>query len=184
MHHLIEIKKHIPSIKVDLPYATTDNISGEILYRVAKAYLVEEVVNALIPIQNELKTHNMSLLVWDAYRPFSVSQILWNSTPKTQHQFVSNPKTGSTHNRGCAVDLTLYDISNERIIDMPSQFDDFSERAFPNYSEASKIALKNRNKLINIMEANNFTVNGYEWWHFDWNNWNSWPILDTPIEEL
>lgn len=184
MSQLVEIIKIIPSIQLDLRYSTTDNITKRVLYPNAKAYIIPDAAASLNNIQQLLVGYGLGLVIWDAYRPLSVSRELWLATPKSQKKFVANPDTGSMHNRGCAIDVTLIDTVSEKQIEMPSGFDDFSERAAPTFIDTDSKRTFYRNLLKSLMEANGFNVNKYEWWHYDWKNWADYPVLDIPIDKL
>lgn len=184
MDSLVLIKEYIPNIQIDLRYGTTDNITGHILYPEARAYLNRDAVIALAKVQAILSKSHLSLKIWDAYRPLEVSKKLWEATPKSEKQYVADPCQGSVHNRGCAVDLTLYDTRTQRDIVMPSGFDDFSERAWPEFKDAPKEQLKERDLLHSLMESHGFVIEPDEWWHFNWHDWEKYSVLDTPIEAL
>jgi D-alanyl-D-alanine dipeptidase len=184
MHSLIQLIDFIPDITLDLRYATTNNITGRVLYPDAKAYVQRDVAEALRAVQTELSKHDLGLAVWDAYRPQAVSHALWEVTPESEKHYVADPTIGSVHNRGCAVDVTLVRLATGQQVSMPSGFDDFSERAWPSYDDAPKDALASRDLLRVVMENHGFIVNPHEWWHFDWHDWQNYPVLDTPIEAL
>ena len=184
MHSLVQIQDIVPNIALDLRYATTHNITGRVLYPLARAYVLREVADGLAKVQDELAASGLGLKVWDAYRPLSVSLALWEVTLEAEKKYVADPSLGSVHNRGCAVDVTLIDLATGQEVSMPSAFDDFSERAWPSYKDAPRHNLDMRDLLIKTMENHGFTVNPHEWWHFDWNDWAKYPVLDTPIEAL
>lgn len=184
MHDLTEIIQTIPSAHLDLRYATTNNITGRALYNTAKAYLVHDACQALLAAADDLASQGFELVIWDAYRPLSVSKVLWSSTPSSQKDYVANPSSGSIHNRGCAVDMTLYDVAAGTYVNMPSNFDDFSERAWPEFTDVDMPQHAHRDLLRQTMEQHGFAVDEYEWWHFDWHEWQKYPVLDIPIEAL
>jgi D-alanyl-D-alanine dipeptidase len=184
MNHLVEVEKHVANVHVDLRYATVDNITGTQLYPLAKAYLIDEVADALSDVQTQLQKENLGVVVWDAYRPLSVSKALWEHTDEDRRAFVADPSDGSIHNRGCAIDLTLRDLKTQLNIEMPSEFDDFDETAFADFAGTSEQAIHNRTTLIRVMAAHSFDVNPLEWWHYNWRNWQAWPVLDIPIEDI
>lgn len=184
MPSLVEIVSIAPTVHLDLRYATTNNIAKRVLYPKAKAYMIPDAAESLQRVQQSLTSHNLSLVVWDAYRPLSVSRALWRATPESQKHYVADPNIGSNHNRGCAADLTLLDMQSGQQVDMPSSFDDFSERASPDFDDTDKQRAGYRDLLKGLMEANGFIVNKHEWWHYDWQQWTDYPILDIPIEEL
>jgi D-alanyl-D-alanine dipeptidase len=181
---LVEIIKRIPSIKLDIRYATTNNFSGIAVYNQARAFARKPVVDALKEIQLELKKKGLGLKIFDAYRPYAVTVKFWNVTSLAKKEFVANPKTGSRHNRGCAVDLTLIDLETGKELEMPTPYDSFSAAASPNYEDVSPLQKQNRNLLINIMENYGFKVIKNEWWHYDFNGWDKFPLMDIPFEKL
>jgi D-alanyl-D-alanine dipeptidase len=184
MSSLVDLQTYIPSIKLDILYASTHNFTGIQLYPVAKAYLETDPAAALANVQKELiKTHK-SLVVWDAYRPHAVTKKMWEVTPEDKKIYVANPAHGSIHNRGCAVDVTIYDLATNKLLEMPSDFDEFEINAYADFQGASVDAINNRDLLIKIMKLNGFRVNPHEWWHFNWNEWKQYPVLDTPIDAL
>lgn len=184
-HELIEIKELDPSLKLDIRYATKNNFLGRAVYKEPKAFLQKKVAEELIKINKELKNKGYALLIFDGYRPWSVTKIFWDETPIEKRNFVADPEKGSMHNRGCAVDLSLIDLKTEKEIQMPCPYDEFSERAYPSYIGGNKEDLKMRDFLISEMEKSNmFKANPYEWWHFDYKNYEKYPILDLPFEEL
>jgi zinc D-Ala-D-Ala dipeptidase len=130
------------------------------------------------------RTDGFGLLIHDAYRPWSVTKKLWDATPPSKREFVANPKQGSRHNRGCAVDLTLYDLSTGDVLVMPSSYDEFSERSYRSFSGGSAVATQNRDRLERYMSAEGFVGISNEWWHFDYRDWANYPILDVPFEAL
>ncbi len=184
MEKLIEITDIIPDVKLDLRYATPNNITGRILYPDARAFLVPDAVMALREVHQELGTIGLGLVIFDAYRPLSVSKALWDATPQSQKQYVANPSEGSRHNRGTTVDQTMFNLKTGELVNMPTDFDDFSKRAWPDFDEPDDEKRKNRDLLISKMHEHGFIVNKVEWWHFDWHEWEKYPVLDIPIEKL
>jgi D-alanyl-D-alanine dipeptidase len=181
---LVELTKLEPTIRLDVRYASTNNFLGRSVYPEARAFLQREAATALVRANRALREKGHGLLVFDAYRPWSVTKLFWDLTPPAQRDFVANPRTGSKHNRGTAVDLTLYDLASLREIEMPSPYDEFSERAHPSYAGGSVQARARREELRAAMEREGFTVEPNEWWHFNWKDWRSYPILDTPFRAL
>ena len=181
MHTLVDIQKVIPTIKLNIRYATTNNFTGKKIYPVAKCFLQEPAALALKKAQEELLEKDLSLKVFDGYRPLSVQKIFWELLP--DERYVANPKKGSRHNRGCAVDVTLVKLDGTAVM-MPTEFDDFTERAHSDFMNLPAEAIANRKLLRDVMEKHGFTVMPTEWWHFDFKGWEEYPILDIPIEKL
>ena len=181
---LEEIIKVIPSVKLDIKYATKENFSGIAVYSQAKAFARKPVVAALAKVQFELLKKGLGLKIFDAYRPYSVTVKFWKITPADKKDFVANPKTGSRHNRGCAVDLTLIDLKTGKELEMPTPYDSFAKEASPTYDDIPILQKQNRNLLISVMESNGFKVIRNEWWHFDFKGWESFPLMDIPFQRL
>ena len=163
---------------LDIRYATENNFTKKILYPVAKAKLRKEAAESLVSIQRELKTRNLGLKIYDGYRPLSIQWKLWEVVPN--EKFVANPKKGSKHNRGAAVDLTIVD-SLGRELEMPTGYDDFTENASHDYMNISETAMQNRALLKEIMTRHGFLSIRSEWWHYDFKGWEQFAILDEPL---
>jgi len=181
---LVELVKLDPSIKLDIRYAGNRNFMGTPLYTQARAFLQRPAAEALVRAHQKLKLKGYGLLIHDGYRPWYVTKMFWDATTPENHGFVANPATGSRHNRGCAVDLTLYDLKTGRPIEMPGTYDEFSQRSFPTYAGGTSRQRWHRELLRSAMEAEGFTVNTSEWWHFDYKDWKSYRIGNTPFEQL
>jgi D-alanyl-D-alanine dipeptidase len=178
---LVDIHKLDPNIIIDLKYATKDNFTGQIVYPVNKCYLREEVAKKLSKVQKKLNKIGLGLKVWDAYRPLSVQYKFWELVPDPR--YVADPKTGSNHNRGAAVDVTLVDSKGKELL-MPTKFDDFSEKASGSYMDLPEEAIKNRELLKKYMTEEGFEAFASEWWHFNDKNIKNYPILDIPLEKV
>lgn len=173
-----------PSIKLDIRYASTNNFMGTALYSQARAFLQRPAAEAVVRAHRALAREGYGLLIHDAYRPWYVTWMFREATPDSQHAFVANPATGSRHNRGAAVDLTLYDLKTARAVRMPSGYDEFSERAYPTFAGGTDAERARREILRRYMEAEGFTVNESEWWHFDYRGWREYPVQNVPFESL
>jgi D-alanyl-D-alanine dipeptidase len=181
---LVELALLDSSIHLDIRYATTNNFLGTPVYSQARAFLQRTAADALLRIQRKLKPLGYGLLIHDAYRPWYVTKIFWDATPPEGKIFVADPAQGSRHNRGCAVDLTLYDLATGKPIEMPGTYDEMSQRSFPNYPGGASLQRWHRDLLRRAMESEGFTVNESEWWHFDYKDWKEYPILNVPFEKL
>lgn len=181
---LVELAKLDGSIKLDIRYATANNFAGEVFYKQARAFLQKPAAEALVRAHRKLKKQGFGLMIFDGYRPWSVTKMFWDMTPQEKRIFVADPSQGSRHNRGCAVDLTLYDLKSGLPVDMPSGYDEMSERAFPHYSGGTEKQRSNREVLRKAMESEGFTVYEHEWWHFDYKDWKLYRIQDTAFESL
>jgi N-acyl-D-amino-acid deacylase len=181
---LVELSKLEPGIKLDIRYATANNFAGEVFYKEARAFLQKPAAEALVRVHRKLKKRGLGILVFDGYRPWAVTKMFWDITPQEKRIFVADPSSGSRHNRGCAVDLTMYDLKSGLAVEMPSGYDEMSERAFPNYAGGTDLQRRNREILRKAMEEAGFTVYEHEWWHFDYKDWKSYRIQDTPFESI
>jgi serine beta-lactamase-like protein LACTB len=174
----------IDGIKFDIRYATDNNFLSTPFYTSAKAYLQKPAADALARVHKKMNGQGYGVLVFDAYRPWQVTKMFWDATPEKFHGFVADPSKGSRHNRGCAVDLTLYDLKTGKPIEMVSGYDEFSDRAFPDYMGGTSRQRWHRDLLRSAMRAEGFGVYEEEWWHFDYKDWTKYPILNKTFEEL
>ncbi len=181
---LVELVRLDPTIKLDIRYATTRNFLGAPLYTQARAFLQRPAAEAMVRAQRALTQLGYGLLIHDGYRPWYVTKMFWDATPAAQHEFVANPATGSRHNRGCAVDLTLYDLRTGRPIEMPGTYDEFSRRSYPQYEGGTSRQRWFRELLRTTMEAQGFIVYSAEWWHFDYKDWKLYRIGNATFEQL
>ncbi len=181
---LVEVVALDPKIHLDIRYATSNDFLGTPVYSQARAFLQRPAVDALLRVQQKLKPLGYGLLIHDAYRPWYVTKIFWDATPPEGKIFVADPAQGSRHNRGCAVDLTLYDLATGKPIEMPGTYDEMSPRSFPNYPGGTSLQRWHRDLLRRAMESEGFAVYEAEWWHFDYKDWREYPILNVPFEKL
>jgi D-alanyl-D-alanine dipeptidase len=178
---LIDIRTVNPKIALDIRYATTNNFLKKQLYPVARCVLRGAAVKRLSQVQDDLEKKGLGLKVYDCYRPLSVQKQMWQIMPDSR--YVANPANGSRHNRGAAVDITLVD-SKGKELEMPTGFDDFTERASRSYSGASTQAKKNRQLLEDAMKKYGFIPLATEWWHFDAPGWDQFAVLDVSFGEI
>ena len=181
---IVELVKLDPTIHLDIRYATSDNIVRRPVYRQARAFLQRPAAEALARAHRALEREGYGLLVFDGYRPWSGTKLFWDSVRPEQRAFMADPKKGSKHNRGCAVDLSLYDRTTGREVAMPSAYDETSERASPDYKGGTPEQRARRDLLRKAMEKEGFTVEPNEWWHFNYKDWRAYPILDMPFEAI
>jgi D-alanyl-D-alanine dipeptidase len=181
---LVDLTKVDPTIKLDIRYATSNNFMGAPMYSEARAFLEEPAAKALGAASQRFRALGYGLLVYDAYRPWYVTKMFWDGTPPDKRIFVANPKRGSRHNRGCAVDLTLYSLRTGQPVPMTGGYDEMSERSYPTYPGGTSLERWDRDLLREVMGEEGFTVNEYEWWHFDYKDWPQYPILNITFEEL
>lgn len=180
---LVELVTLDKTIKLDIRYATDNNFVGKTVYAEARAFLQKPAAKALLRVHRKLKKQGFGLVIFDGYRPWSVTKLFWEVTPEDKRKFVANPAKGSKHNRGCAVDLSIYDLKTGKLIPMPSGYDEFSERASPDYKGGTEQERANREMLRKMMEQEGFIVNPNEWWHFDYKDWEKYAIYDIPFSE-
>ena len=180
---LVDLKKLDDEFQLDIRYASTNNFMRSKFYKNERAFFNMSAAESLIEAKNELKELGYGIIIYDAYRPWFVTKMFWEGTPENLKHFVANPENGSSHNKGCAIDIGLYDIETGESIVMISGYDEFTERAYPNYMGGSKKQRDIRDMLIQVMERNDFTVYEYEWWHFNYNGCDS-GIMNYSFEEL
>jgi D-alanyl-D-alanine dipeptidase len=173
-----------PRIKLDIRYATSDNFLSTPVYSSARAFLQRPAAEALLRAHRELMKQGYGLLIFDAYRPWYVTKVFWDATPPDKHEFVANPAEGSRHNRGCAVDLSLYDLKSGREVEMTGVYDEMSERSYPDYAGGTAEQRAHRKVLRHEMEKQGFTVYTTEWWHFDYKDWKQYAIQNVPFEKI
>ncbi|MCI5052623.1 MAG: M15 family metallopeptidase [Simkaniaceae bacterium] len=180
MSQLIDLAEYDPRLVLDVRYATTNNFLGVALYDSPRIFLIEAVAKKLSAAQDRLEKKGLGLKVYDGYRPMSVQKALWDLLPDPR--YVADPKVGSNHNRGAAVDVTLVDLETGEELVMPSEFDEFTEKAHSDFYDLPQEAIDNRAILKEAMVG--FTQLPTEWWHFDDKSGKKYPILDVPISEL
>ena len=181
---LVELVRIEPSVRLDVRYATERNFVGRPVYRQARVFLQRPAAQAVARAHRGLTARGYGLLVFDGYRPWSVTRLFWQVTPPHLREFVADPRKGSRHNRGCAVDLTLFDLATGREVEMPTPYDDFTEKAAQDYAGATPAQTAHRAILRDAMVKEGFLVFPAEWWHFDYEDWREYPILDVPFERL
>jgi len=183
---LVELNRLDSTLKLDIRYANTNNFMHQPMYREARAFLQRPAVEALVRAHRSLAAQGYGLMIFDGYRPWSVTKLFWDAASPEERriEFVANPKKGSRHNRGCAVDLTLYDLKTGSEVIMPSGYDEFSERAYPDYAGGPADARERRDVLRRAMEAQGFTVYKAEWWHFDYKDWTQYRIQNISFDQI
>lgn len=181
---LVDLTTLDPTIKLDIRYASENNFTGAVFYKQARAFMQRPAAEAVVRANARLKERGLGLLIHDAYRPWHVTKMFWDATPGEFKDFVANPANGSRHNRGCAVDLTLYDLETGEPIQMVAGYDEFSPRSFPLYPGGTSRQRWYRQLLRQTMESAGFTVFQYEWWHFDFKDWKQYRIGNQTFEEI
>lgn len=181
---LVDVTTVDPRIRLDIRYAGRDNFMGFPLYERAAAYLQRPAAEALGRVQARLAAQGFGLLVHDGYRPWFVTKMFWDATPPEDHMFVADPAQGSRHNRGCAVDLTLYDLKTGRAVVMTGRYDEMSDRSYADFRGGAARQRWLRGVLRTAMEAEGFQVLPEEWWHFDYRDWAVYGIGDVTFTDL
>lgn len=181
---LVDLTTLDPAIHLDIRYATANNFLSTPLYTQASAFLQRPAAAALLSVHRRLAKEGYGLLIHDGYRPWFVTKIFWEATPPDKRDFVANPAVGSRHNRGCAVDLSLYDLKTGAPVEMPSLYDEMSLRAYPAYKGGTADQRRRRELLRAAMEAEGFIVFESEWWHYDYKDWRKYRIGNATFEEL
>ncbi len=180
---LMDVKKIIPGIHICLRYSTDSNFTGQKIYPAAStAYLRKKAVTAMMRIQHQLTARGMGLKIFDAYRPYSVTELIWRLVK--DERYAANPIKGSNHNRGIAVDCTIIDIQSNEELNMGTGFDNFSDTAHHGFKDLPEAVLKNRLLLRKIMEENGFKAMETEWWHYTLPDADKYDLLDLSFEQL
>ena len=190
-NELVKVNEMIPGIVIDLKYNTLDNFTGQKLYTTNECFLARIVVERLMIVQdslNKIREHDgvqypegLGLKIWDGYRPRAIQYLMWEILPDPT--YVANPSTGSSHNRGAAVDLTLVDLATGEELQMPTYFDDFSEQAWHTYTDLPENVLANRELLKNMMiGVGGFALYNAEWWHYSYGAATGYPLLDFQMK--
>jgi D-alanyl-D-alanine dipeptidase len=181
--HLIELISLDNTIKLDIRYATENNFMGRKVYPEARAFMQKPAAKAIVRVHKKLKKQGLGLVIYDGYRPWTITKLFWDTVAPEQRKFVADPAKGSKHNRGCAVDLGIFDLKTGLAVPMPSGYDEFSDRASPNYAGGTEEERRNRDLLRSLMEDEGYTVNSDEWWHFDYKDWEKYAIYDISFDE-
>lgn len=180
---LVELVEHDPRLILDIRYATKNNFAKEQVYPEPRAFLQRSAAEALKRAHDRLQEQGYGIIVYDGYRPWAVTKKFWDITPQDKKEFVADPASGSRHNRGCAVDIALYDAKTSKPVEMPTDYDEFTERAYPSYSGGSEESRKHREILRTAMEAEGFKIYPSEWWHFDFQGWEKYPIMEISFDQ-
>lgn len=179
---LVDLARFDPRLRLDIRYATPANFMRRVLYPVARAVAQRPVAEALARVQTRAEAEGYGLLIFDAYRPWRITRMMWDETPPERREFVANPSAGSRHNRGCSIDLSLHRGGVE--VAMPSPYDDFTPAAYRSFAGAPPEAIAHSRMLEGWMVAEGFVPLANEWWHYDWAEWRRFPIMDVPLEDV
>jgi len=181
---LVELTRLDPTIKLEIRYATTNNLFGTVFYSEARAFMQRPAAESVVRVNRKLKQSGYGLLVHDAYRPWYVTKVFWDATPDDKKKFVADPSQGSRHNRGCAVDISLYDLKTGKPIEMVSTYDETTDRAYPDYPGGTSLQRWHRDLLRDAMQSEGFTVYTAEWWHFDYKDWQKYRIGNVAFDQI
>jgi zinc D-Ala-D-Ala dipeptidase len=185
---MVDLKALSPSLKhplqFDIRYARADNFMKRAVYSEAESFLLEPVALDLLRVHKTLEPHGFGLLIFDGYRPWSVTKLFYDECQPFERDFLADPKKGSSHNRGCAVDLSMYHLSTGKPVQMPSDFDEMNERAYTEYAEGPSEPRLARDLLQTTMRANHFTGIKNEWWHFNHTSHHHWPVMNLSFSEI
>jgi CubicO group peptidase (beta-lactamase class C family)/D-alanyl-D-alanine dipeptidase len=181
---LVELTRPDPTIKLEIRYATTNNFLGSVFYAAPRAFMQRPAAEALVRAHHRLREQGYGLLIYDAYRPWFVTKVFWDATPADKKWMVANPAEGSKHNRGAAVDLSLYDLKTGAPVPMVSTYDESTDRAFADYPGGESVQRWHRRLLRDAMEAEGFSLEPVEWWHFNYRDWPKYPIGNVAFEAL
>jgi len=181
---LVELVRLDSTIKLDIRYATSNNFMGTPLYDEARAFMQRPAAEAVVRASTWLHARGYGLLIHDAYRPWFVTKMFWDATPDDKKMFVADPSSGSKHNRGCAVDLTLYDLATGQPVTMTGGYDEMTDRSYPDYPGGTSRQRWLRALLRQAMDMQGFTVDKEEWWHFDYKDWRDYGIGNVPFDRI
>ncbi len=180
---LVDLEQ-FPGLKFDIRYARTDNFIGEPVYEIPKAFLLRHVAEDLYRVHQELALQGFGLLIYDGYRPWSVTKLFWDRSNDHDRQFLADPEKGSSHNRGCAVDLSMYSLETGKPVEMPSDFDEMNEKSHVTYAGGAEESRRLRDLLQETMKQNHFLGIQNEWWHFNHRTHQNWPVMYLTFEEI
>ncbi len=180
---MVNVKKYIPAVVFDFQYATQHNFTQQKLYPgIQTTYLRRAAADSLLAVQKALNEMNLGLKVFDAYRPYSVTKKMWEIVP--DDRYAADPKKGSGHNRGIAVDLTIISLQTLQELNMGTGFDNFSDSAHHDFTLLPAGILQNRKMLRNIMEQHGFKALQTEWWHYSFSALANEALLDIPFRKM
>lgn len=180
---LVDLAEFDPRLQLDIRYAGTNNFCGQAIYPEPCAWLQRPAAEALRQAHDRARKEGYGFIVFDAYRPWHITRQFWEQFP-AYREFLADPAAGSVHNRGCAVDLSLFQLDNGMAVDMPSAYDEFTKRAYPEFAGGTSKQRELRDRLRAWMEAEGFAVHPHEWWHYNYKDWERYPVMDLEFAEL
>lgn len=180
---LVSVRAYVQPFIAEWKYASEDNFTHKVLYTNPEAYIRLEAALALRKVQSDLSKIGVGLKFYDAYRPYSVTLKMWKVVP--DERYTANPSKGSGHNRGAAVDVTLISLQTKEELQMPTAFDDFTDKAHHNYPDLPTEVKANRNLLKTTMEKHGFVALSTEWWHYSLpNSATRFELLDFDFPQM
>jgi D-alanyl-D-alanine dipeptidase len=179
---LVNIQTVYPGILLDIRYATSNNFTGQVLYDSPLCFVHHDLIEAIGALEEELNSKGLRLKIFDGYRPGEVSHIFWKVLP--DERYIANPAKGSQHTRGIAIDVTLVDCRTNEELKMPTEFDDFTERAHHAFDDLPAEIRANRKLLKEMMIKHGFAGCSTEWWHYSWNSSKDYPLINATFSEL
>lgn len=181
---LVEVNKLEPSTKLDVRYATTENFMGAPFYESGRFFMQRPAANGLIRAHRKLAEQGFGIALIDGYRPWYVTRMFWDAVPPESRPFVADPSQGSRHNRGCAADISMFELATGKIVEMAGRYDEPSSRSSPLHVGGTSLQRWRRDLLKNAMEAEGFDVYVNEWWHFDYGEWRNYPVMNVDFNEI
>ena len=181
---LVSVTAMDSAIQLDVRYGTEKNKIGVKLYDGEQAFLQRPAADALAKVQQKLKLHGYGLVVYDAYRPWFVTKMLWDAAADGQRASLDDPAVGSNFNRGATVDVALYDLVSGDALTMVSDYEDTSVRANPLFAGGTELERWRRDLLRQLMEEEGFLADAHEWWRFDYRTWRQYPIMNKSFDEI
>jgi D-alanyl-D-alanine dipeptidase len=179
---LVDLQRYIPGIRLKIYYATRHNFTHHRLYKSPQAFLRLPAAKALKAVAQQLKGRGLGLLIFDGYRPYAVTEKMWQIVP--DDRYAANPRNGSRHNRGVAVDLTLVHLKSGKPLAMPTGFDNFTDKAHRDYMALPDSVIANRKILENAMVKHGFIPLSTEWWHFSLKDPGRYPLMNLKFKAL
>ena len=165
---LVDLAQAVPGLKFDLRYAQADNCFGQALTDDQRAFLDADAAQALAQAQQYLKPYGYGILVWEAYRPWSVSKLAYDALPADKKSMLPAPEVGFSHNTGRSIDVSLYLLATGENAGMISGFDEPSVRQYASFAGGTTLERYRRDLLRSAMQMAGFTASETEWWHFDY----------------
>lgn len=180
---MVDLRSIMPGLAMDIRYATANNFMHQKLYPpIRTTFLRKPAADSLKKVLEYLKKQDLSIKIFDAYRPYSVTEKMWEKVK--DDRYAADPSRGSGHNRGVAVDLTLIDSETKKELQMGTGFDNFSDTAHSDFTSLPPEDLRNRGILKDVMEKFGFIQLTTEWWHYYLPNSSSYELLDIPFSDL